>query len=183
LFPLIILAIENESDRAFVEEIYVQYRHLMYNTIKKMIHNDQDVEDIINEAILRLIKNISTIRELNTFSLRKYIMSTTKTTTINYLGKKKTKSQYEFIPPDNMLESIPSDDESDTEGILVQLADIQLLKDALRALPKYEYEVLFMREYDGLTDAEIAGILGKKENSVRSYASRAYRHAQELLSR
>lgn len=183
MFPLMILAIENESDRAFVEDIYIKYRHLMYYTVKKMIHSDQDAEDIINEAILRLIKNITTIRELNTFSLRKYIMSTTKTTTINYLGKKKMKSQYEFIPPDNMLEGIPSDAGSDADGVLIQLADIQQLKDALRLLPKYEYEVLFMREYDGLTDAEIAGLLGKKENAIRSYASRAYRHAQDLLSR
>jgi len=183
MLPLVILAIENESDRAFVEEIYVQYRHLMYNTIKKMIHNDQDVEDIKNEAILRLIKNISTIRELNTFSLRKYIMTATKTTTTNYLSKRKMKTQYEFIPPDNILESIPSEIDSNSKGILIQLAEIEMLKSALRSLPKYEYEVLFMREYDGLTDSEIASILEKNENSVRSYASRAYKHAQEILSR
>lgn len=140
----------------------------MYRIIKEMIHDTQDVEDVLNEAFMPLIKNISTIKNLNPYSLRKYVVSTTRTTTINYIVKRKKQALYEFSPPDELFGSVFAGDQDDIEGILVQQSEIQLLKDALLALPKYEYEILFMREYDGLDDSEIARILGKKENIIRA---------------
>ena len=183
MLPMGILAIESESDRTYITEIYQQHRHLMYSIIRKTIQNAQDVEDIINEVMLSLIRNIATIRELNEFSLRKYVLSATKTATINYLVRRTKTSQFEFVPHDDMLDAMPASGDHGVDGVLIQLEEIQQLKDALKALPQYEFDILFMREYDGLADSQIASIIGKKENSVRSYASRAYKHAREILAK
>ena len=183
MLPLAILTIDNENDRRFITEIYLEYRHAMYYMIKKMIRTDQDVEDIINETVIRLIKFIATLRSLNSYSLRKYVMSTTKTTTINYLAKRNITLYNEVNPQDNVLDNMAAVEDYEVDRNMITLDEIQKLKEALKKLPQIEYDVLFMREYDGLTYSEIAYIMCKNENSVRAYASRAYRNAKALLAK
>lgn len=46
----------------------------------------------------------------------------------------------------------------------------------LSGLPRQQRVVLVLRYYEGLTDAEIAAVLGCTAGTVRGYASRALRH-------
>ena len=52
-------------------------------------------------------------------------------------------------------------------------AERDALIDELTALPKQQRATLVLRYYEGLTDAEIAHVLGCGESTVRSNASRA----------
>ncbi|HEY8452223.1 MAG: SigE family RNA polymerase sigma factor [Micromonosporaceae bacterium] len=56
-------------------------------------------------------------------------------------------------------------------------ATVHAERDALRAelarLPRRQQAVLVLRYYEGLTDAEIAEVLGCRPGTVRGYASRA----------
>jgi RNA polymerase sigma-70 factor (sigma-E family) len=53
---------------------------------------------------------------------------------------------------------------------------------ALRALPARQREVLVMRYYAGLPEAEIAGILGISEHAVRQHAERALAALRAVLA-
>ena len=181
MLPILILAIEDDSDRVFMTTVYFQHRTMMLRVIRKTGCGYQDAEDVMHESLIRLIDNLPTLRELNEHSLRKYVLSTVKTTAISYAIKQSKNTQNEYMPHHG-LDDIPEGTEKNPENIVIQLSEMERLKTVLKTLPKYEYEILFMREYDGLTDQEIADILNKKENSVRTYASRAYKHARELLS-
>lgn len=52
-------------------------------------------------------------------------------------------------------------------------ADRALLAEQLATLPRRQRAVLVLRYYEGLTDAEIAAVLGCSAGTVRGYASRA----------
>jgi RNA polymerase sigma-70 factor (sigma-E family) len=52
-------------------------------------------------------------------------------------------------------------------------ADRDALIDQLATLPRQQRATLVLRYYEGLSDAEIAGVLGCGESTVRSNASRA----------
>jgi len=52
-------------------------------------------------------------------------------------------------------------------------ADREALKTELARLPRRQRAVLVLRYYEGLTDAEIADVLGCRPGTVRGYASRA----------
>lgn len=40
MIPICILAIEDEDDRAFMENLYMSYQRLMYSTIRNIVRDD-----------------------------------------------------------------------------------------------------------------------------------------------
>ena len=58
--PITILLIEDDSDRAFMEQLYLDYSKLMYAVAMSRLGNPLDAEDAVHEAILRLIDKILT---------------------------------------------------------------------------------------------------------------------------
>ena len=51
MFPIIILAIENEDDREFMMQLYTQYRALLYSEIYKIVQNEWDADDVLKSLI------------------------------------------------------------------------------------------------------------------------------------
>ena len=61
MIPTFILAIENDDDRAFIEHIYKEYYNLMYSKAYDILQNRDCVDDVINNACIKLIpKNSKT---------------------------------------------------------------------------------------------------------------------------
>ena len=61
MIPFCILAIEDESDRAFMESLFLQYNRLMYHEIFKITKNLDDTEDILQSSLVKLIEKIPLI--------------------------------------------------------------------------------------------------------------------------
>ena len=87
--PLVILAIENESDRDFMEQIYLQYYKLMYHTILQITDDPWLADDILQITLVKLIDHISTLRDLTSKKRLNYIITTVKNTTFTQLKKDK----------------------------------------------------------------------------------------------
>ena len=64
MFPIIILAIENEDDREFMMQLYTQYRALLYSEIYKIVQNEWDADDVLQSVIEKLIDRLSKLREM-----------------------------------------------------------------------------------------------------------------------
>ena len=180
LFPFIILAIENATDRKFMENLYLEHRRLMYAIAYKIVRNNDDVEDVINSACESLIKKISLIRSLDCCSLRSYVVSTVRNTAINSVVKRNRQHWYVLDDGEELLNVIP-DEKSDIDRDLLHEADIRAMEQALLRLPEQERDLLRMKYYDELTDQEIAQTIGVNESSVRMYLTRARRHVYEQM--
>lgn len=57
--PASILAIENESDRDFMENIFFSYQRLIYHEIGSILNDPWSKDDIFQTVIVQLINNIS----------------------------------------------------------------------------------------------------------------------------
>ncbi len=68
--PLIILAIENDGDRAFMEKLYLDHYRLMRAAARKVLMTGDDADDVVNEALIRLIGKISVLKALDCYTLR-----------------------------------------------------------------------------------------------------------------
>ena len=55
------------------------------------------------------------------------------------------------------------------------------LREALRGLPRQQRVVLVLRYWQDLSEAEIAELLGCRQGTVKSRASRAYAHLRQEL--
>ena len=60
--PASILAIENESDRGFMENIFFSYQRLIYHEIGSILNDPWSKDDIFQTVIVQLINNIDTLR-------------------------------------------------------------------------------------------------------------------------
>ena len=96
--PPAILAIEDEDDRSFMENLYRSYYRLMYHEIFTVTSDPWLAEDILQNVVISLIRNLSTIKKLSTARLVNYIKTASINTSYNYLRKnRKLRSQLSQI--------------------------------------------------------------------------------------
>ena len=75
LIPYSILTIANDSDREFMERIFLSYQRLMYQVIFQIVGDPWLTEDILQTTIVNLINHIDTLRELSPKKMVNYIIS------------------------------------------------------------------------------------------------------------
>lgn len=179
MLPVAILAMRNTKDQQFMATLYLEHRKLMYSVAYNVLRKHDDVEDVINSACEALIKKISGIRNLNSCTLRSYVVSTVRNTAINFVVKRNRQSKYVLGDGEELLSIVA--DGKDIERDLLRGEDIRAMERALMNLPELERDLLRMKYYDQLSDKEISETVGIKESSVRMYLTRARRHAYEQM--
>lgn len=50
--------IDTPEDRSKFEQIYLEYRGLMFHVAYKILHHTQDSEDIVHQTFLKVAENI-----------------------------------------------------------------------------------------------------------------------------
>lgn len=177
LVPQTILLIHDDSDRAFMEKLYLDYSRLMFSVAMSRLGNPLDAEDAVHESILRLIDKISLLREKDSCTLRRYVVVTTERTSIN-VGIKRGRNQSIAVESE-FLESI-EDTGFPVDARAFANIDAQELNKALRLLPQRERDVLRWKYYELWSDEEIAHALGIAKNSVRKYLTHARKKLRDV---
>ncbi len=85
MIPYCILVIEDESDRAFMESLYHNYRRLMYKTIKRIIDDPWSAEDVMQSVLVKLIDKLALLRSKEEQQVVSYIVSACRNTAYNYV--------------------------------------------------------------------------------------------------
>jgi len=180
LFPLALIRIENSDDRAFMENVFLTYRRLMYRVALDYVISITDADDVINTACENLYKKIFTIRNLPSNALKPYVVSTTRNSALNYLSTEKKHTSHRDFSPEETLEKTPAYNENVEDYVLHQI-EIYEVRDAIGRLPKREKEVMLMKFYNNMPNIEIAELLGITDNNVRGIVMRARKHIMNDL--
>ena len=53
--------IDTPEDRSKFEQLYLEYRGLMFHVANKILRNEQDAEDMVHQAFLKVAENIEKI--------------------------------------------------------------------------------------------------------------------------
>ena len=83
--PASILAIENESDRDFMENIFFSYQRLIYHEIGSILNDPWSKDDIFQTVIVQLINNIDTLRPMPAKVLTSYIATSARNAALTYI--------------------------------------------------------------------------------------------------
>ena len=78
MIPICILAIEDEDDRAFMENLYMSYQRLMYSTIKRIVRDDWAAEDVMQSALVKLIDKIPLLKSRTDVQRISYVVTCQK---------------------------------------------------------------------------------------------------------
>lgn len=180
IIPAPIMAIENDDDRAFMIQLYMDYRRFMYNIAYEIIQDPQIAEDMVSQAICELIDALADIRKIDCCKLKSYIAMLIRNDSIDFVRKRNRQSKYFFLPKDEgIMNNVAADDEVD--AALIRDAEIMELKRGLACLPESECILLTMKYLDGAPDEEIAQKFGIGTASVRTYLTRARRRLCRLM--
>ena len=76
MLPLMLMAIEDENDREFMERLYLQYHRLIYSEVRKLIQNEDEAEDLMQTVVEKLIHKVDLLRDRERRRLVNYVIST-----------------------------------------------------------------------------------------------------------
>ncbi|HPJ03487.1 MAG TPA: sigma-70 family RNA polymerase sigma factor [Candidatus Limiplasma sp.] len=180
ILPLPILLIENDEDRQFLTDIYLQYKPLMYKTAYQFFDgNHAEVDDAVSSAVERLCKKCETLQEVACNKRASYIVSTVRNVCLTRLRElKRQRLHFDFGPNGEDLEEIEG-----TEDVQDIVFNHILSSDLLSAFPELsekDCELIRLRHIDQLEYADIAVLSGISEGAVRTAVSRAKSRLEQL---
>lgn len=93
----IILAIEDENDRQFVEDIFNKYAEKMYLVAVNILQNHDDAEDCVQDTIVKIIDKLDRFKQAQQEDyLIKLIVITCRNTALNKYEKNQQRTQAQF---------------------------------------------------------------------------------------
>ena len=179
IMPAVILAIQDESDRTYMEWIFQTYHRLMYHYIMEVLHDSWQADDVMQESVVKLIHKIDVLRRLSESKRRNYIITTAKNTTVSYLRREAVRKG---IPYDDWVKDcIGTQSEEDPEALVLrqeEMEALQLIWDDLDERSRYLLSSRYILEQ---SFEEMARELGVTAGSARMLLTRAKRAALALI--
>lgn len=174
MFPVIILAIENEDDREFMMQLYTQYRALLYSEIYKIVQNEWDADDVLQNVIEKLIDRLSKLREMEHKGMVNYMITTAKHTAYNFCRDKR------IIQPLDDEENISNDEPALEDGLIMRenLFCLSQIWGQLDEKTRYLLRSKYVLRKSG---KEIAQELDMSPDNVRMAIVRARRKAYKAM--
>ena len=164
------LSLARSGDAAAFEALLRIHELQVARTALRLLGNRQDAQDAAQEVFLRLHRNLRQIDAAG--NLAGWLYRVTVNVCRDMLRKRKN------VAP---LDDARLGFESSTEAGLVRDQQLRMVREAMRALPEKERAALTLRDLEGLSTGEVAGILGSTEATVRSQVSAARLKIRKML--
>lgn len=168
-------------DNAY-KRLLSKYRNQIYSLILKIVHNSEEVEDLVQESFSKAFNSIANFNKEYAFSTWLYRIATNSS--IDYLRKRRLKT----FSLDNPIKSkddeyyveIPDLREEPGKNVMQAQRD-QLVRDAIAQLPGKYRVVIEMRHLQELAYEEIASELKLPLGTVKAHIFRAREMLYKML--
>ncbi|MDB4984458.1 MAG: polymerase subunit sigma-24 [Patescibacteria group bacterium] len=171
-----------KGDQSAFAELVRHYTAQIYNFCYRLTGNVQTAEDATQETFIKVWKNLKKFDAKQSF--RAWIFTIARNTTTDFLRKKKS------IPFSNIgnnteefaFEDILESDDEHIEETIGKVQDAHYVEKLLDEVPPDTKTVLTLYYQSDMTFDEIARVLGKSINTVKSQHRRALIKLREILS-
>ncbi len=170
---------QDSSDLKYMENLYQEYYPLMASAAGKYTDSIQDREDVLQNAVVRLTKKISTLRKLDRPALASYIYHTVMHAAVDLQREKEKAAQWES--PLEEPDWLSGGDLRPAENSILTQSQLHALHQALARLSPEERLLIEGKYFMGDDDKTLARRLGCKPGSIRMMLTRARRRLLELL--
>ncbi len=158
------------------EEALLPHLDAAYNLARWLTRDERDAEDIVQEAYLRAIKHFATFKGENA---RPWLLTIVRNTYYTWIHHNRLT---EPIDPFDDEEHVLISDAPNPEMLLLQEADKQMVRSALRKLPTHFLEVIVLREFEEMSYQQIADVAQVPLGTVMSRLARARKRLAQLIS-
>ena len=138
--------LETPEEKSKFEQIYLEYRGLMFHVAYEILHNKQDAEDAVHQAFVKIAENIKKISDPVCPKTHSYVVIIVESRAIDQYRKNQKHQSIELI--DNL------------QGIEVNYEENNELTKCILQLPARYREMILLRYHHGYSVKEIAKMLG-----------------------
>jgi RNA polymerase sigma-70 factor, ECF subfamily len=154
---------------SFYADLYQRYAPGLFAYVYRQTASREDAEDIVVDVFLKVLQHPS----FAAFDERKQAAWLWTITRNKVVDRFRKSARQQHIPIDWLAEALYEDDERSPEREHLKREETLQLRQAIKALPVEQQEVLQLRFGYGLRCAEIAPVLDKSEGAVRMLLFRA----------
>ncbi|HOO31114.1 MAG TPA: sigma-70 family RNA polymerase sigma factor [Bacillota bacterium] len=171
------------GDRNALEQLFAENIETVSKMASSIAGARCDIEDMVQEALLRAVRSIRNFRWECSFStwLYRILVNVNKDFARKACSAEIVSLDQLAEQNDDALPCVRSEIGQPEEEAIRQ-EECETLAEAIRALPRLDSSVLWMREALNLSYAEIADNLGCSVESVRSRLWRARRRLRENMA-
>lgn len=153
-----------------INEIWEEFGLPLKNFIRKRIPNDQDVDDVLQEVFLKILKNADSLRDDH--KIHAWVYKITRNAIVDYYRTKESVELAEL--PDNLA------NESEEDATLnAEIASC--LKVMLDDLPEKYKEAILLTEFENLTQKELSKKTGLSLSAAKSRVQRGRKKLKGML--
>ncbi len=140
--------------------LVIKYREVVYRTAHRMVHNHEDASDLVQEVFIRVHRALPRFEGRS--QLRTWLYRITVNLCLDYKGRARpipvelSEVTWEAPPQENPVEVVEHREMS------------RVIASAVDELPPRQRAMVVLRLYQDLPYAEIAGIMGCSEGTVKA---------------
>lgn len=159
-----------QGDRDAYYLLYKQYSRSMFNVGYRIVRDEAEAEDVLQEAFISAFRNLGRYRGDATFGawLKRIVVNKA----INAVNKRRMERF-----PENEVDVA----EEETDDLMDFPVTVEKVKRAIAQLPDGYRMVLSLYLLEGYDHGEIAEILGISESTSKSQFNRSKRKLKEIL--
>ncbi len=173
----IIMAIEDDDDREFVEKIFDRYEKNMYFTAYDILRNRADAEDCVQDTFVKIIDKLDRFKNAQKDdSLIKLLVIVCRNTALDMYDKNKRIAETQCSQTvcdggGSSVMDIP-DSSADVERLVINNCVCEYVVKLIDGLDHKYRDVITLKSM-GCSYEEISGIMGISQVSARKRYSRA----------
>jgi RNA polymerase sigma-70 factor (ECF subfamily) len=154
--------------------LYEAYERRIFNYLLRLLGDQHEAEDATQEAFIKVMAKLPDLDQEN-LQFGAYLYTAARNAGYDVISSRKRMEPGGAVPEqaESPLRGELADLESDPERAALAGSQEVAVQAASRRLPERQREVLALRELDGLSYDEIAGVMEMKSNAVAQLISRA----------
>jgi RNA polymerase sigma-70 factor (ECF subfamily) len=157
------------------EETVLPHLDAAFNYARWLTKDDAEAEDVVQDACVRAMRFFSSLRNDDA---RSWLLTIVRNTWYSRVARRP--SHTDAKPWDGVNDQ-PVDESLDPEEQLLQQHTVTLVRAALEELPPEFREVIVLREIEGLSYKEIAGVIRVPIGTVMSRLARGRERLMAVL--
>lgn len=167
-----------QGDTEAFGELYSEFETMVYNLALRMSGNPADAEDITQETFVRAYRHLKKFKGRS--SLKTWIFRIALNCSNTRLRRRGRRLARQIDDGEAELERT-SDENRSPEDWMVATDLSAAVRDGLTRLPGHYREAVLLRDFEGMSYAEIASVLGVRIGTVRSRIARGREQLRKWL--